>query len=313
MYYGYASTGIGGLKILPGEMRANVGADFTYFTTGETDVVNERGEFLGRYTTYDLTAGLHAGVNITSKLGVGANLKYIRSFLVPEWVWEVMPELGIDHGGTANDVAADIGVLYKPVRVASVGLTLANLGPNIRYSDSGESAPLPWTLRLGGCYTPLDRPVVRVRALLEMDKILVGIFTDTTGLKTAARMWKEELRDAWKSAAVEATFLQLLTARVGYFEDWTGQRGGIVMEKDEQTFHYSLYDVLTRKNLGRVRQVGLCWGVAAGYKDHLRMELSSDASIYDFPTENWKVALTVNDVGGMLNDLLSNHPLDWLP
>jgi hypothetical protein len=311
MYYIYGSAGIGGLDLIP-NMNVNVGVDHTYFTTGETDVVNERGEFLGRYTSYDMTVGLHAGAQVTKMLGVGISLKYIRSYLVPEWVWQEMPELGMDAGGTANDGAVDVGVLYRPARFAGIGLTLANIGPKISYNSSGESDPLPLTLRIGGSLTPIDNPVARLRVLLETDKILVGAFRDTTGRKSFGRKWSEEARDAWKSAAVEVTMLQLLSFRAGYFEDVTGQRGGIVMEREGQTYHYGLGDVLTRKNLGTVKAVGLCWGVAFSYKDYLRLDLSSDAQIYDFPTENWKLTLAVNDLVGMLDEIGLGPQLDWM-
>jgi hypothetical protein len=313
MYYTYASAGFGTVGILPGGRNLNVGIDHTYFTTGETDVLDEHGNFLGRYRTYDREIGLHAGAQVTSQLGVGMNLKYIYSFDVPLWVWKSFPEPGIDAGGTGSDVAVDIGALYLPRTDLSVGLTVANLGPDIAYKESGESDPLPLMLRIGGCLTPLNDPLFRVRGLLEVDKILVGVFYDSAHTKTFGRKLNEELRDAWKSLAVEATALQLFTFRVGYFEDLTGQRGGIVMEKDGQTYHYGLGDVLTRRGLGSYRSAGICWGAALCYKDYARIEVSDDSRIYDFPTTNAKVALVVNDIVGMWTDLTSDRPLGCMP
>jgi hypothetical protein len=314
MYYTYASAGYGTVGILPGGRNLNVGLDYIYLTTGETDVVDEHGNFLGRYTTYDRAIGLHAGAQVTQQLGVGTNVKFIQSYLVPDWIWQMMPELGIDAGGTGNDVAVDLGALYQPAKYAGIGLTLVNIGPNIAYTSSGETDPLPLVLRIGGCLTPLDDQLFRVRVLLEADKILVGAFYDTTNTKPFGRKLNEELRDAWKSVAFEATFLQLFAIRAGYFEDLTGQRGGIVMRnRDGNTYHYGLGDVLTRRNLGVCRSIGVCWGIAFCYKDHVRLDVSSDAAIYDFPTSNTKVSLTVNDVVGMYEDLTSGRLLDWMP
>jgi len=313
MFYGYASGGFGIGEPFGQGSNLNLGANVTYLTTGETDVVNERGEFLGRYTTWDAAFGIHGGLALSDKLGLGANLKYVHSFLVPEWVWKVMPELGIEAGGTGRSVAIDAGALYKPWRFLNVGVTLANLGPNISYTSSGESDPLPATLRLGLCFTPIDDPLLRVRGLVEFDKILVGMFYDTTGTKSSGRLWNEEMRDAWKSAAFEATVLQLVSARVGYFEDLTGQRGGFVMEKEGQTYHYGLGDLLTRNDLGTPKSIGLCLGLGIGYKDYARLEVSSDALIYDFKTDNWKLALTLNDLGGLMRDLSRGMSFDWLP
>jgi hypothetical protein len=313
MFYGYASGGYGIHEPLGKGSNLNLGANVTYLTTGETDVVNERGDFLGRYTTWDAAFGIHGGLALSDKLGLGANLKYIHSFLVPEWVWKVMPELGIESGGTGRTLAIDAGALYKPWRFLNVGVTLANLGPNISYTSSGESDPLPATLRLGLCFTPIDEPILRMRGLVEFDKILVGMFYDTTGTKSSGRLWNEEMRDAWKSAAFEATVLQLLSARVGYFEDLTGQRGGIVIEKDGQTYHYGLGDVLSGRDLGEFKSIGLCFGLGVGWKDYVRIDVSSDALIYDFETSSWKLALTLNDLDGLVRDLGRGKLLDWLP
>jgi hypothetical protein len=310
MYYFYGSGGMG-LQVTQG-MNLNVGADLTYMTTGETDVVDEQGNFLGRYVSYDVALGIHAGAQVTRAFGVGVNLKYIRSHLTPEWVWKSMPELGIDAGGSGNDVAADVGVLYRPRRILSLGLSLVNIGPSIAYAEARERNPLPSTLRIGGCFTPLDVPILRVRALLEADKILVGMFSDTTGTKSLGRQLDEELRDAWKSAGIEVTLLQLVTARFGYIEDLTGQRGGIVIEKEGQTYHYGLGDVLTRTNLGTIKSVGICWGLGLSYKDFVRLDVSDDSRIYDFPTSNMKFTFAANDIIGLWKEINSGLEFGWM-
>jgi len=91
----------------------------------------------------------------------------------------------------------------------------------------------------------------------------------------------------------------LVSLRLGYFEDLNNQLGGIVLEnEDGETYHYGVWDALTRKGLGRVERVGLCWGFGVG-TEALRFDLSSDAAIYDFPAKNWKFQLTCNDLGGL--------------
>ena len=269
----------------------NVGANIVYLTTGETDVVNERGEFLGRYTTFDVAVAGGYGYPVLPNLGVGIGAKFIYSFLVPEWVWKVMPELGIEQGGTGITWAVDAGALYKPFNFLNVGLALTNIGPNISYTSSGESDPLPRMLRLGVAYSPVNTKVVKVTVAPELTKILVGMFYDTTGTKTFSRKLQEELRDAWKSIGVEASFINLLYARVGYFEDLTGQRGGIVLEKESQTYHYGLGDVLTRKNLGKFKSIGLCFGAGVEFA-RFKFDLSVDQLIYDFPTSNYKFSFS---------------------
>lgn len=285
MYYEYAG--------LTHQLKGygNVGANIIYLTTGETDVVNERGDFLGRYTTFDVAVAGGYGYPVLPNLGVGMAAKFIYSFLVPEWVWGVMPELNITSGGTGITWALDAGVLYKPFNFLHAGLSLSNIGPNISYTSSGESDPLPRMLRLGVAYYPVQNNVVSVGITPEITKILVGMFYDTTGTKSFGRQLQEEMRDAWKSVGVEAKFINLLSTRVGYFEDLTGQRGGIVLEKEGQNYHYGLGDVLTRKDLGTFKSMGLCFGAGLEFA-RFQFDLSLDQLIYDFPTSNYKFSFS---------------------
>jgi hypothetical protein len=269
-----------------------VGVNATYLTTGETDVVNERGEFLGRYTTFDLALpAVYYGYPVLKNLGVGIGVKPIYSFLVPDWVWKVMPELGIEQGGTGLTWGVDAGVLYKPFDFLNVGLALANFGPNISYTSSGESDPLPRMLRLGAAYYPVKSKIVTVCIAPEVTKILVGMFYNPDGTKTFSRMMQEELRGAWKHLAIEAGFANLLFARVGYFEDLDGQRGGIVLEKEGTSRHYGIGDLIARKNLGDFKSIGMTFGGGIEFA-RFKFDVSVDQLIYDFPTSNYKFSLS---------------------
>jgi hypothetical protein len=160
-------------------------------------------------------------------------------------------------------------------------------------------------LRLGASYTLFDSKNSKVRMAFEFDKVLVGMFYDTTGAKSFGRKLRDEMRDAWKGFAVEGTFLKFVSLRFGYFEDLTGQRGGVVLEKEGQTYHYGLGDILTRRNLGKMKSVGLTYGIGIGYRDYVRLEFSDDHLIYDFPTSNIRIALTANNLQGFVREISS--------
>ncbi|MGQ9678429.1 MAG: PorV/PorQ family protein [bacterium] len=273
--------------------RGTAGLNVIYLTTGETDVINERGEFLGRYTTFDVSPALAYGFPVLANLGVGLSAKLIYSFLVPEWVWKVMPELGIERGGTGISWAFDAGVLYKPFDFLSLGMALANLGPNISYTSSGESDPLPRMLRVGLAYYPLKSQMFTISITPEISKIIVGVFSDST--KSFFEQLSSEWRDAWKSLGVEAgAYLGNVAGflRMGYFEDITGQRGGIVFEREGQgTYHYPLWDVLTRRGLGNFKSLGLTLGGGIRFQ-RFQFDLGVDQFIYDFPTSNYKFSFS---------------------
>lgn len=288
MYYEYAA---GSYEIIG---RGTVGADVIYLTTGETEVINEHGEYLGKYTTFDVSPSVSYGFPILPELGVGFGAKFIYSFLVPEWVWRVMPELGITHGGIGMTWAVDAGLLYNPWRFLKVGLSVANVGPDISYTDTGESDPLPRMLRIGLAYFPVRTENLHVAIVPEINKILVGMFYDPEGTKSSGQLLAAEWRDAWKSIGVEAgyRFDQLaLAARLGYFEDLTGQRGGVVLKKDDVTNHYGITDVLTRRGLGSFTSIGLCFGGGVEY-GRFGLDVSVDQFIYDFPTSNYKFSFS---------------------
>lgn len=136
---------------LPISNRIAIGPSVTYFSWGETDVTDENGNYLGVYTPYDLAVGLSAGIKINKINSFGITAKYIHSLLIPDWVWDLMPELG-GEGGTANTVAFDFGTLSNFSWIlgnSGIALTLKNIGPQIKYSPSSNGDPLPLTIRLG--------------------------------------------------------------------------------------------------------------------------------------------------------------------
>jgi hypothetical protein len=291
MPYGSA---IGGAPLrLPflGGHNAYISGNLTCLTTGETDIVNERGEFLGRVTTWSGTAGLQVAMLVTDQLGAGIGLKVLHDSRY-YWGWDW------GHYAEGEAAAADISVLYHPLSRVSIGAAIDNLGPPIVYRPDGETDDLPRMARLGLCWTAIESRNVRLRVMPELDKLLPGMFRDTTGRKSLGRKLGEEWRDVWKALGIEATAFNFVSLRLGYFEDLTNQLGGVVLEnKDGETYHYGVWDALTRKGLGKVERVGLCWGIGVG-TEALRFDLSSDAAIYDFPTKNWKFQLTCNDIGG---------------
>jgi len=304
MYYAFAAGGAPlQLPFLRGR-HAYIAGSLTYMTLGGMDIVNERGEFLGRVDVWRGAAAAHAGLELTNTLGVGLGLKLVRSSYYDWWYWWNLAIVGprsaawIPDVNAATTAAVDLAILYRPVPQISIGAAVANLGPHVVYRPIGEVEDLPRMAKLGLCWTPIENRNVRLRVIPKLTKILANMFNDTTGTKAFGRKLGDEWRDVWKAVGVEATAFDVVSFRLGYFEDMTNQRGGIVLEKEGQTYHYGVWDVLTRKHLGTFERVGLCWGFGIG-TDRLRFDFSSDAAIYDFPTRNWKFQLTCNNIGGL--------------
>lgn len=283
--------------------KAYLAGSLTYMTVGETDIVNDRGDFLGRVNNWRGVAAACAAVALTDNIGAGVSVKLVRSeYPVNDWVWLFTTDDGLETGESQTAVAADIGLLCHPSSAVSVGLAVANLGPSVQnWPDYGYlyGGAFPRVAGLGLCWTAVDTRIIRLHVMPEMDKSLYRVFYDSTGTKTLGRKLEEQWRDVWKGVGIEATAFDLVSLRLGYLEDLTNQRGGIIYQEDGwySPRHYGIWDVLTRKGLGQFRKVGLCWGFGVAYKGYLRFDVSSDAAIYDFPTSNWKLQLTCNDIG----------------
>lgn len=217
MYYEYAAY-IKPLKI------GALGLNIIYLTTGPVDVIDPGGNPLGTYTTFDISGGLNYGFKIGPQLGCGAGWKFIYSYLVAPWVFGRLPELGIKSGGIGITYAFDAGILYKPFDLASLAAVLQNIGPNIGYTETGESDPLPYTLRLGLKLQPANSKVIKILITGEITKVLVGMFADKDN--TFFENLKYELKEAWKGAGLEINYFDFVQLRGGYFYDYEGKRIG---------------------------------------------------------------------------------------
>ena len=252
MYYEY-------LGVTKPYKKGTFGLSIIYLTTGKTQVTNNEGIYLGEYTTFDIAVGLNYGFTLTSKLGLGLGWKVIYSYLVPNWVFEKMPELGIEQGGTGLTYAFDTGILYKPFGFLSVAAALQNIGPDISYSESGSSDPLPYTFRAGFQFSPVNSKIFRVSLTADVTKILVGMFAQDDN--SFFENLSYEFEEAWKAFGLEIEYYKFIKLSGGYFLDTEGERKGF-------TFG------------GGVR--------AGGFS----LDVGVDQAIYDFNTTNRKFSLS---------------------
>jgi len=296
MHYAHASGGAPLRVALPGNRQLSLGGSATYIQLGEVDLINERGEFLGRYPVWRGAAGLHVGARIIERLDVGIGIRLAHSQYGYEdefWPWPFMadPATAFDSHGTGTTFGADLGIRWTPTSFLSAGAVVANVGPDLKDISEGESEPMPAMLRIGLAWTPVNSQWVRLTVAPELSKVLVGAFGDS------ASTLASELKTAFKSLGVELTALDIMSLRLGYFEDLEWGRGGVTYEDDGVIWRRSLWDAITRRlESGAQQTVHFCWGFGIGYKDIARFDFGTDAAIYDFKTSNSKFTLTVNNI-----------------
>ncbi|OYD15088.1 hypothetical protein CH333_06540 [candidate division WOR-3 bacterium JGI_Cruoil_03_44_89] len=213
MYYEY----VGGFHEFPGI--GKIGANFIYLTTGTTEAIDQYGNPIpgGVFSSFDLAVKLSYATKLYEDLSIGVGGKFIYSYLVPRWIIERIWGMEQKGGGTGTSWAIDLSVLYKTYFDGlNIGASLQNLGPNISYLESGESDPLPRTLRLGVAYSPIRTQRNKLTITSEITKILVGV----------TRVVEDEWKDTWKGVGIEYTLSEFLSVRGGYFWDTVGERVG---------------------------------------------------------------------------------------
>ncbi len=237
------------------------GFDAIYFTLGKTEKVDEEGTYLGDVVVWRLALKINYARRLLDNFSLGIGVKFIRQqyALWDPWMYlRPIGPIGID-GSTGSAWAFDFNGLYKIFPNFSLGTVLHNIGPNIRYSGTGASDPLPWLYRLGIAYTPIENKYVSCTVSAEMTKVLVDMFAHEEN--SFWENFKYEFKEAWKGIGLELTFYKTISLRSGYFYDMEGERKGFT------------------------------FGGGINIKN-FELDIGIDESIYDFPTENRKISLS---------------------
>ncbi len=191
--------------------------NYLYFTTGLTEVIDPQGNYIGSFYSYDYAIGVSYGKCI-KRLGIGFTLKYIYSFLFPDWIkWA--------EGGEGYSGAIDIGVQYR-LKGLNAGGSLLNFGPRIKY---GERATNRLPTRL--CWGISIEPITILDSILLSDKLEFGNLRISNILNikfNLDRSYDIEYLDSdiWHGTGWEFKFLNYFSYRFGSFE-WMGNSNGL--------------------------------------------------------------------------------------
>ncbi len=247
MRYTYLSA------VIPVGKRKALGVAFTYLNLGKTTAVDPNGIPFAEFETYDYALSLSYGFEASPGAYLGTTVKYIGSFLGPEWVFR---EFGYEVKGYVHTLALDFGFLYRiplPLPLRAVGLSLQNIGPEIDYGVGKN--PLPRLMRMGLNIQP--------SAGVDSFAALAGVPVPSDYVRyTYSRDLVVDLvgnqHSFWHCTGHEITILKLISYRWGTFEDWDGAR------------------------VGNTKGYGLELGP-------FEFEVATDSRIYAFSTDNWRV------------------------
>ncbi len=201
-----------------------------YFSLGQIQFTNQQGQFIQNFNPREFAWNVGYARKLSDNFSIGLNLAYIYSNLA---AGQMVNGVVIKAG---NAAAGDLSLAYSK-KVGkdnwNWGLTIANIGSKITYTQSAETKDfLPTNFGLGTSYTFNFDEYNKLTLVVEGNKLLVptpdslgdfrkksvpeGIFGS---FGDAPDGGKEELREIAISAGAEYWYKNLLAIRAGYFNE----------------------------------------------------------------------------------------------
>jgi hypothetical protein len=164
--------------------RSAFAASITYFSLGEIEIIQNEFDPGMIEKPSELALDVSYSIRLANQFSMGIALRYLRSDLRLQSVDETAK--------AAGSYGVDISAFYQSEeqRYGDVdgrwraGAIIQNLGPKIKYDDSGSESFLPTNLRFGGGFDFLLDQYNKVAVTAEFTKLLVptppitGVFTD---------------------------------------------------------------------------------------------------------------------------------------
>jgi hypothetical protein len=166
--------------------RSAFAVSFKYFSLGEIEIVQDEFSEALIEKPNELTLDASYSLRLSDQYSMAVALRYLRSDLKIQAVDE--------SAKAAGSFAVDIAGYYQTEELAlsdfngrwRAGWAIQNLGPKIKYDDSGRENFLPTTLRLGGGFDFIFDEYNKLGVTAEFAKLLVPTpptlgFVDTDG------------------------------------------------------------------------------------------------------------------------------------
>lgn len=204
------------------------GISVTYMNFGEQNVTLENGpDVVDKFSSYDFAVSGAFGTKISKNLGLGVNMKLIRSNLAPFGA-------GKEEGkGQAWTFGLDLGLLYKSFifNRLNFGMNLTNMGPKVAYIDVDQADPQPTNLKVGFAYRIIDSEFNKITVTTDFNKLLVRRYADGTSdpfYKALFTSWTDdpfdiEMKKVISHFGMEYWYSDFFALRAGYWNDDIGK------------------------------------------------------------------------------------------
>lgn len=211
--------------VIPTEDWGTIGFSMNFINLGDNERWSEVEEYLGRSRSWEGVFGLSYGVPIKEDLSFGINAKYVCSALDPA------------EGGIGHTFAIDAGILKRNLFIDrfDAGFMLQNMGPSIYYLTPEEADPIPFSLRLGLAYKPVQTPFHELTLVADAYREVVKTYYDKKPDPFWAALWtgmlnneestfKEQVQEINVSLGAEYTYADFMALRLGFMGDYLGER-----------------------------------------------------------------------------------------
>ena len=178
--------------VRPVEGIGTFGVSVPYLSLGEQERVNAAGDSQGTFSSSDMAVSLSYGTLLNDRLGIGSNLKLIRSALSDE------------DNGVGTSFALDIGVTARVLPRFTVAGVVQNLGTDINYADPDQGDPLSRNLKIGAALMALED---------ESNSLLIAVDLNRMLLEDSGNVL---------NLGLEYWYQDLIALRTGYVHDPEG-------------------------------------------------------------------------------------------
>jgi len=215
--------------ILPTEDWGTLGVSVNFINFGINTSTNEQGQEIAQYRSWEGVFGLSYGLTLARDFSLGLNIKYAHSALAPG--------TGSGDEGTGRTFAIDAALLKRNLffKNFDVGFMLQNMEPSIYYISQEERDPIPFTVRLGLAYKPIQTPFIDLRLLLDVEREIVKNYPDKPPDPFFTAIWTgliddhsqttmEKLEEINLHGGLELWYANLLAIRLGHLYDYAGRR-----------------------------------------------------------------------------------------
>ncbi|PIS27934.1 MAG: hypothetical protein COT43_07935 [Candidatus Marinimicrobia bacterium CG08_land_8_20_14_0_20_45_22] len=150
-----------------------LGGHVIVMNLGQQQRMDERGNYLGDFTSYMMAITGSYGTALTRRSSIGVSIKMVYQHLTDQGA-------GAEKGkGYSTTFCFDVGYLKKQFLLKNMtfGASIVNIGPKISFIDVNQADPSPTNLKMGLSYT-FGNEFNKITIAYDINKLLVAAYPE---------------------------------------------------------------------------------------------------------------------------------------